>query len=590
LVGLRSVFPIVFISRKGKVNPLRVLVFPFLPSGRIMVKKFFAEIWRFIVGEYNYQKAKDRKFQRWRAQQPNPSKELMLAELKKFGFQPKISLLVPVHNTPVVYLEAMVNSVMAQIYTNWELCLADDCSGLSETLNYLKSLNDPRIRILLRPQNGHIAECSNSALEMASGEYSALLDHDDLLNESALFWVVKTLNENSILDFLYSDECKIDDNGNLGEPTFKPMWSPDTLLSHNYPGHLVVCKTELMRSVGGFIKGQEGSQDYDLYLRISEKTNRIAHIPKILYYWRKHPDSVSSNSESKPYAYAAAGRALQLATARRGEFGELESHDRDMLGFYTFRYPLKSYPKIAIVILVDQFDGNLKDCLHSLLPHTDYTSFQVILVSETEGYSFGNHPLVSTLTVCGSWAQKINTAVQGSDATHFVVLDASIRILESNWLTLLAEQLQRDSIGVVGPKLIYPDNTIFHAGMYPNESLLPENLFEGVIFSQHHKLVNSINNYPFVTSQCLAFRKDSFEQAGGFDTRYASDMAAYDFCLKLSQSGKYHVYVPHCAIRFLENRKTRRLEKDGQEFIARWTPELKKLREHSLFLSLEFSY
>lgn len=246
------------------------------------------------------------KYSIWTAHQPKANTSIV------FKYQPKISVILPVYKTPLRWLKECIQSVLDQSYQNWELCISDDCSndpGVRSVISTFAN-SDARIKYIYRDKNGHIAECSQSALEIATGEFISLLDHDDLLHKDALYWVVSKLNEDPSLDFIYSNEDKLNLQGILDQPAFKPAWSPEYFLSFMYTGHLATYRTELARKAGGFRKGTEGSQDYDLTLRITESTKKIAHIPRILYHWREHPDSIAMNLHCKEYAFEAARNSL----------------------------------------------------------------------------------------------------------------------------------------------------------------------------------------------------------------------------------------------------------------------------------------
>ena len=323
-------------------------------------------------------------------------------DVEAFEYRPKISVLVPVYNIEGRYLTACIDSVKNQSYSNWELCLADDCSTWSNvklTLEKYKSEDSERIKVIYRSENGHISECSNSALEIATGEFAALLDCDDLLTPNALLEVVRELNQNRKLDLIYSDEDKIEDGGtNRHRPHFKADWSPDTLMSHMYICHLSVYRTSVLRNIGGFRKGFEGAQDYDLALRVTEKTNAVAHIPKILYHWRERKESTAQNPGAKPYFVEAAYKAKKEALDRRGISADLEYIE----AFYLYRVKYRLSPDVRIhevkaseyekaneihdgVILICRDDVTLKDgsqktflAAHALLKHTGAASAKTL--------------------------------------------------------------------------------------------------------------------------------------------------------------------------------------------------------------------
>ena len=296
-------------------------------------------------------------------------------------YQPLISIIVPVFNPQEKYLRAALESVINQTYQHWELCLADDASTQPHVQLIFKEYaqKDSRIKIVFREENGHISQASNSALEQATGEFIALLDHDDLLTPDALEEVVKLLNQHPVADMIYSDEDKIDDHNRLTEPNYKSDWCPDSFLSRMYTCHLGVYRRSLVNEIGGFRVGFEGSQDYDLVLRLTEKTDKIFHIPKILYHWRIHPASASASGEAKPYAYEAAVKALTKAIHRRGEPGRVLSHTQP-LGHYTVRYQIDGFKRVSIIILTRDSWHLLNQCLISIFNQTIYQNYEVIVI------------------------------------------------------------------------------------------------------------------------------------------------------------------------------------------------------------------
>lgn len=316
--------------------------------------------------------------QRWLAEHTPTDSELMAMERYRFTYEPLISIVMPVYNTPRIFLQAAIDSVLAQRYSAWQLCIADDCSTAPHVREILDEAasKDDRVTVVYRHENGHIAHSSNSALKAAKGEFVALLDHDDLLAPHALFEVVKTLNERPDADLLYSNEDKLDAKGRRTYPTFKPQWSPDYFLSFMYIGHLSVYRTALVRSLGGFRPGFEGSQDYDLALRVTERTDKIVHIPRILYHWRMHEDSVAGNIHAKPYAFTAGKKALEEALQRRSS-SEMAISDTNALGIYRC---VASVPETTFDILQLEDCNSNRDFLQKL--QNVHKDFCVVIAPE----------------------------------------------------------------------------------------------------------------------------------------------------------------------------------------------------------------
>ena len=307
--------------------------------------------------------------------------EAMTQEIATFHYQPKISIAMPVYNVEEKWLRLCIDSILNQVYTNWELCMADDAStdpNVKKILTEYQQL-DERIRVVFREQNGHISEATNSALAIATGEFVALLDNDDELAINAFYEVVKVLNENPELDLIYSDEDKIDMDGNRSDPAFKPDWSPDLLLGTNYISHLGVYRRSILEEIGGFRKGYEGSQDYDLVLRFTEKTTkeRIKHIPKVLYYWRMLPTSTAVDQGSKGYAFEAGLRAVQDALVRRGINGHATHGAAN--GLYDVYYDIESEKLVSIIIPTKNGYKDVQRCVSSIIEKTTYQNYEIIM-------------------------------------------------------------------------------------------------------------------------------------------------------------------------------------------------------------------
>jgi glycosyltransferase involved in cell wall biosynthesis/2-polyprenyl-3-methyl-5-hydroxy-6-metoxy-1,4-benzoquinol methylase len=370
-------------------------------------------------------------YQIWTAHQEKPDLG------KVFSYTPKISIILPVYKTPLTWLKECIQSVTSQSYENWELCIADDHSndpGIRSLLSTFEAA-DKRIKVVYREENGHIAECSQSALKIASGEFVCLLDHDDLLHKDALFWVVDKLNEDPSLDFIYSNEDKLNLQGNFDQPAFKPAWSPEYFLSFMYTGHLATYRTDLVRKVGGFRKGTEGSQDYDLTLRVTEKTDKISHIPKILYHWREHEDSIALNLNCKDYAFDAAKKSLISHISKTSQIS-YEVYDSNFKGIYRIKasekinYDVYSYKKD---ISFNEFKIFISDCVQKsssgiLIFHSNDCVYskelQVLICSPLEIKGVvATSPILThneKVVSCGYgiYDRKIIPLAEGSSFTH----------------------------------------------------------------------------------------------------------------------------------------------------------------------------
>jgi glycosyltransferase involved in cell wall biosynthesis len=481
-------------------------------------------------------------------------------EIKMLSRKPLISILLPVYNTEEIWLRKCIDSVINQIYPHWELCISDDASTLTHIRRILEEYQyrDERIRVVFREVNGHISAATNSALSMASGEYIALLDHDDELTPDALHEVASLINRRPDTDIIYSDEDKIDAQGKRHSPFFKPDWSPDTFLSMMYTCHLGVYRTSLVRELGGFREEFDGSQDYDLMLRLTERTERICHIPMVLYHWRSIPESSSASFKTKNYAHDAGQRAISEALHRRGEDAVVENID-GLSGRYRVRYKLKSNPFISIIIPTRDLPDILENCLQSIFQKTVYNNFEVIIVNndsrdpKTEDiFSFwqekeSNRFRVVPFHIPFNFPALINEGVRHANGDLILLLNNDIEIISGEWLTEMASQALRPKVGAVGVKLLYPDDTIQHAGIV---------LGIGGIAGHSHKYFSNDHpgyfdrlrvtaNCAAVTAACLMVKKSRFLEVGGFDETLSVAFNDVDFCIKLLNAGYYNLCLSH---------------------------------------------
>ncbi|MBF0099624.1 MAG: glycosyltransferase family 2 protein [Desulfobacterales bacterium] len=483
-------------------------------------------------------------------------------------YRPLISILLPVYNPPIRYLKECIVSVLTQHYSNWELCIADDASTdpqiRSLLLQYQK--DDPdRIRVMFRKQNGHIVQSTNTALDMARGDFVALLDHDDLLTKDALIEVVRLLNIHPDADMVYSDEDKIDDQGIFSDPYYKPDWAPEMFLSQMYTCHLGVYRRSLVNQLGGFRQGFEGSQDYDLVLRLSELSQKIYHIPKILYHWRKSNTSCSSNPECKTYAFSSALRAVNEALQRQGESG-WATPVPNVPGGNLVRYQPPRNSLISIVILTRDKADVLDRCLHSIFTTTrGICSYEIVLIDNGSQEKetgdviqkwqacFGNHFLQQRIDMAFNYSYLNNRAVEIARGDLILLLNNDTEVLNPFWLDEMAGYAHRKSIGAVGARLLFPDLTVQHAGVVLGITGLPGT--PGVAGHSHKYFSKDdvgyfgrlcfVSNYSAVTGACLMIRKSVYQEIGGMDEGIAVAFNDVDFCIKVFHKGYRNVVLPH---------------------------------------------
>ena len=523
--------------------------------------------------------------------------EAMTQEIATFHYQPKISIAMPVYNVEEKWLRLCIDSILNQVYTNWELCMADAAStdpNVKKILTEYQQL-DERIRVVFREQNGHISEATNSALAIATGEFVALLDNDDELAINAFYEVVKVLNENPELDLIYSDEDKIDMDGNRSDPAFKPDWSPDLLLGTNYISHLGVYRRSILEEIGGFRKGYEGSQDYDLVLRFTEKTTkeRIKHIPKVLYYWRMLPTSTAVDQGSKGYAFEAGLRAVQDALVRRGINGHATHGAAN--GLYDVYYDIESEKLVSIIIPTKNGYKDVQRCVSSIIEKTTYQNYEIIMADNGstdpkmhELYAEFEQQLpgrffVESIDIPFNFSTINNRAAKKAHGEYLLFLNNDTEVITENWLTLMVSFAQQERIGCVGAKLLYPNNTVQHAGVILG--------LGGVAGHGHYGYPHgdlgyfgrlAINvNYSAVTAACLLMKKADFDAVGGFEEAFTVAFNDVDLCLKVQALGRDNVWLHEAELYHFESqtrgyddkgKKKKRFEQEKVMMEEKWGP------------------
>ena len=497
------------------------------------------------------------------------------AEAKALGYRPLVSIATPVYNPEVDWLRDAIESVRGQLYDNWELCLADDGStkpGVRELLEDYAG-KEPRIKVSFAERNGGISVASNAALALVTGEFVGLLDHDDVLTPDALFEVVKLLNEQPDLDYIYSDEDKMELDGARLDPFFKPGWAPDLLNCMNYVTHFSVYRKSALDEVGGFRVGFEGSQDFDLTLRVTEKTQRIAHLARQLYSWRKVPGSAATSHRAKEYAYVAAKKALAEAIDRRGLSGEVL--DGLSPGHYRVKYAIYGSPKVTIVIPTRDRAALLRRCVDSIRKQSTYANYELIIVDnesredETLRFLKAFDGRVIDYPRPFNFSAQVNLGVRAADSEYVILLNNDTEVVSADWIEALLEYGQRPDVGAVGARLFFPDGRVQHEGVLVGSGGgLARHLDHGGYFG----LGECVRNVSAVTAACMLVKKAAFEEAGSFDEGLRVAWNDVDFCLRLREKGYEVIYTPHARLTHHEgvSRGQRRREKDERLFRERW--------------------
>lgn len=441
----------------------------------------------------------------------------------KFEKQPLISIIVPMYNTNEKYFEELVDFMIAQVYPRWELCLADGSEVKNEKLEEIANKDD-RIKYKYLGENKGISGNSNEALKMATGEYIGLLDHDDLLPVIALYEIVKCINENENIDFIYTDEDKITNINNRFSPYFKPDFSPETLAVHNYITHLVVFKKELLEEVGAFDEEFNGAQDFDLVLRLTEKAKNIVHIPKILYHWRAGENSTANVAEAKPYAYEAGRKAVEAHIRRIGREGIVEN-GQDVPGVYKINYEVIGNPKVSILIPNKDGIKYLKNCIKSILKLTTYENYELVIIENNSKkqstFKFyeklKQNPRVKILEYKDkefNYSKIINFGVKNVDGDFILQLNNDTKLITKDWLEQLIGYAQIKEIGAVGARLYYKDKSIQHAGIAIGLAGTAGNLLTNLEYGKHayYGFEAITRNVSAVTGACLFTRRDIYEK------------------------------------------------------------------------------
>lgn len=521
-----------------------------------------------------------------------PTEETLETQRKqKFDYSPLISIAVPAYQTPVEFLRQMIESLIVQTYSNWELCIVNASPDNEEMQKVLAeySAGDSQVRFCNLKENLGIAENTNRAFAMAKGEFVGLLDHDDLLAPNALYEIVKILQDHPQADALYTDEDKV--TTELDEhfqPHLKPDFNLDLLRSNNYICHFFVVRKSIVEKAGGFRKEFDGAQDYDFIFRCTENAGEVLHVPEILYHWRTHKASTADNPASKMYAFEAGKRAIEAHLERTGTKGEV-SHTQD-LGFYRVKYPVQGKPLVSVIIPNKDEKETLQTCLEMLEKNTGYQNFEIIIVENNsttdEIFRYYKELSGNRKIHLLRWGKEFNYsainnfAVAHAKGEYLLFLNNDVKSINSDWLEEMLGVCQRPEVGGVGAKLIYPDNTIQHAGCVIGMGGIAGHMFVDMPADRTgylHK-ASLLQDMSAVTAACLLMKKEVFEQAGGFTEELAVAFNDVDLCLKVRKNGYLIVYDPYVKLYHMES-KTRGAE-DSKEKVRRFQTEIEYMRCH----------
>ena len=521
-------------------------------------------------------------------------------KLTLFNYSPLISIIVPTYNTPVTLLKEMINSVINQTYSNWELCIADG-SNLSETKEVLEyfAKKDTRIKINWLKANYGIAGNTNKAFEIATGDYCGLLDHDDFLEPNALFEIVKFLNKYPY-DCLYTDEDKYDSSKScFCDPNFKPDFSIDSLRSHNYITHFFVAKTDLIRDVGYEHSEYDGAQDYDLILRCVEKANKVGHVSKVLYHWRMYSGSTAENPAQKMYCYEAGRKALEDHFKRLNISATVEIMPKPYWGLYHVRYTVKEKPLVSIIIPNYENKRVLERCIDSLINVNSYKNIEILVIenNSTSSEIFDYYKSVSQknsfIRVLDYGKHEFNYSainnygVSNAKGEYVLLLNNDTEIIDPDSIEEMVGICMRKDVGAVGGKLLYPDNTIQHAGVLVGIEGTAAHPFLRKKKDDYGFMMRAVINYNYtaVTGACLMTKKDLYINVGGLDEQLKVAFNDIDYCLKLRECNKLVVYNAfslwfhyESVSRGYENSlsKIKRFNREAENFQEKWKSILLK--------------
>jgi GT2 family glycosyltransferase len=512
---------------------------------------------------------------------------------------PRFSVITPVYETPSGVLWSAIESVLAQTFEDWELCLVDDCSPSPRVRELLDgcAAMDPRVRVVKRAENGGIVAASNTALEMASGEFVALLDHDDRLHPDALALVHEALLADPEGDYVYTDEDKMTANGHHAGPFLKPEWSPERMRTQMYTCHLSVLRRELVEEVGGFDPACEGAQDWDLVLKVTERARAVLHVPRVLYHWRGIEGSTAAAAEegggeaAKPWAFEAGTRAIAAHCGRTGVEATVAQDPGDP-GVYHLNPALRREPLVSIVIPTNGQRREVRyqevtlvgHCVRSIVADSTYSNYEIVVVADTDTLpaalaeveaAAGGRARIVPFDRPFSFSEKINVGAVHSRGEHLLLLNDDIEVTTPNWIERMVMYSSLAGVGAVGGLLLLEDGRIQHAGV-GFEGGLPGHPYYGYPRDTpgYANAVRIARDLLAVTGACLMTRRDAFEQTGGLSTTFPINYNDVDYCLKQVEAGRRVVYDPDLVMTHFESssRSSDVEEWEKAQLLHRWAP------------------
>lgn len=579
-----------------------------LKAVRVLVKEGPAVFMKKVANQFKPQMD----YMEWRKEELPSKEELLRQSRERFEEEVVISVLVPLYNTPLFFLKEMIHSVLDQSYSGWELCLADGSDEEHAWVgDWCREIvkKDGRVKYRKLEENGGISENTNVCIQMTSGEYLALFDHDDLLTPDALYEVRKAILERQA-DVIYTDEDKVNGDSTVySEPHFKSDFNLDLLRANNYICHFFVVKKEIVDLVGGFRSEYNGSQDYDFIFRCVEQANQIVHIPRVLYHWRMHENSTAANQQSKLYCYTTGQRAIASHLERCGVEGEVLMQEH--LGFYRVDYPVQGEPLVSILIPNKDEKETLKGCIDSIFQKSSYRNFEIIVIEnnsvEAETFAYYSElqgggtedrgdekgrikrERVRVVEWKGEFNfSKINNyGVSFASGEYLLFLNNDMEVISADWIERMVANCQRKEVGVVGAKLYYPDRTIQHAGVIIGLGGIAGHAFSRQLGIEPGYFARAVcqQDLSAVTAACMMVSQADFDFVGGFDEKLGVAFNDVDFCLKIRHiCKKLVVFDPNVELFHYESKsrgaedtpqKQKRFHQEIVRFAEKWEEDLR---------------